>query len=344
MAVYEEKESYAASRAGGIGGTDCAAILGLSPWKRPIDIYAGKIAPADQPELDKECLTWGTLLEPIVRQRYALVNKVRVTAPESLALDFPRSRPWNDSTLVIGREPWMLGAPDGWIKEYQTGLEVKCSSRKSEEWGEEGTDQVPAHYLVQAAWYMAVCEASAWNFAVLFSGNKLAQYRVVRDMELEKELIESASAFWHDHVLRKIPPPIDESESYGRYLARKFSLGNGKIIRDPSREIVSWAEKMKQADEDVKEATDRKNLANNQLRALIGDYDKAQTPVGSVGWVRPKERQVTDYQALANDLRQEVSSDTWDASIAAHTKPRQDGAYLRSWWKKSSAKAEFGEY
>ena len=71
VAISEEKESYLASRQGGIGGTDAAAILGLSPWKRPIQIYEGKINPNAQPELDKELLWWGNALEPIVRGRYA---------------------------------------------------------------------------------------------------------------------------------------------------------------------------------------------------------------------------------------------------------------------------------
>ena len=133
--IYEEKESYATSRAGGIGGTDAAAILGLSPWKKPIDIYAGKVNPGAQPELDKECLYWGSALEPIVRGRYAQRFGVEVTAPADLASIFPNSKPWRDSTLVIGRFPLMLGAFDGWIRSANSGYEGKCSSRKGDEWG-----------------------------------------------------------------------------------------------------------------------------------------------------------------------------------------------------------------
>ena len=240
MAIYEEKESYAASRAGGIGGTDAAAIIGLSPWKRPIDIYAGKVDPQSVPELDKEPLFWGSALEPIVRERYAIRYGVQVAAPSELAPLFPRTRPWNDSTLIIGPEPWMLGAPDGWICAANAGLEVKCSGRRSEEWGDEGSDVIPAHYMVQAAWYMAVTAAKAWNFAVLFSGNTLQQFRVVRDPDLERDLITAASAFWHDCVLQRKEPPIDESDAYGKYLARKYSLNTGAVIENPSADILNF--------------------------------------------------------------------------------------------------------
>ena len=329
MAIYDEKESYAVSRAGGIGGTDAAAILGLSPWKRPIDIYAGKVNPQAQPELNKECLYWGSALEPIVRGRYAERFGVEVIAPDAIKTFFPNSRPWRDSTLVIGREPWMLGAPDGWINSVRNGLEVKCSSRKSEEWGDEGSDEVPAHYLVQVAWYMAVMDAPAWNFAVLFSGNSLSQYRVQRDMALERDIIEAARSFWHDNVLKQVEPLIDESESYGKYLARKFSLNSGAIIKNPSPELVEWAVKMKQADDEEKDAKERKTLANNQLRALVGEAQKAITPLGTIGWIRPSARYIVDYRALAEKYKL-----TQPEVLKEFTFERHDEPYLRAWWEK----------
>ena len=328
MAVYEAKESYATSRAGGIGGTDASAILGLSPWKRPIDIYAGKVNPGAQPELDKECLYWGSALEPIVRGRYAERFGVAVTAPADLAPIFPKSRPWRDSTLIEGSEPWMLGAPDGWMPSVNTGLEIKCASRKSDEWGPEGSDEVPAHYLVQAAWYTAVCNARGWNFGVLFSGNTLAQYRIERDPELEKNMIEACRSFWFDNVLKQVEPDIDESESYGRYLARRFSLNTGKVL-SPTPDILHWTSEMKTADDQEKEAKERKQLANNHLRVLVGDAQKCVTPLGTIGWVRPEEKDVTDFDAVGKEvgpLHPEI--------VKKHTAPKQGIAYLRSWWKK----------
>ena len=339
--IYEEKESYACSRSSGVGGTDASAILGLSPWKRPIDIYAGKINPQSIPELDKECLYWGSALEPIVRGRYAERFGVAVTAPADLASIFPQSRPWRDSTLVIGREPWMLGAPDGWIASANSGLEVKCSSRKGDEWGDEGSDAVPAHYFVQTSWYMAVCEAQGWNFATLFSGNKLEQFRIVRDLDFERDMIEACRAFWFDNVLKQIEPDIDESGSYAKYLARKFSLNTGLIIKDPGEDILQWTAKMKEAEEAENKAKEEKQLANNHLRALIGDAQKAITPLGSIGWVRPEKKEVTDWAEVGKKvgpLHPEV--------VTEFTAEEQRASYLRAWWSKKKDKvfAEAGEY
>jgi len=327
--IYEEKESYAASRSHGLGGTDCAAILGLSPWKRPIDIYAGKVNPGSLPELDKECLRWGNLLEPIVRQEYAARFNVDVVDPPNIRNHFGNYRDWNGNTLVVGKEPWMLGAPDGWMPSIGSGLEVKCSARKSQEWGEEGSEEIPAHYFVQASWYMAVCEAKGWNFAVLFSGNTLEQYHLDRDPIFEHDMIEAARAFWHDNVLKQVEPDIDESESYGKYLARKFSLGTENVIENPGPEILEHAALMKQADDAIKEAEERKQLANNHLRALIGDAKSAKTPLGTIGWIRPQKKDVTDWKGFGEELAPEFPN-----ILARHTAPKQNEPYLRSWWKK----------
>jgi putative phage-type endonuclease len=330
MSVYEEKESYAISRAGGIGGTDMAAILGLSPWKRPIDVYAAKVDPESVPEIDNEMLWWGRNLEPIVRRRYAERFGVTVAEPNHLAPFFTSCRSWGeDSTIITGKESWMLAAPDGWIPSVRSGLEVKCSGRKSSEWGDEGSEDVPAHYAVQAAWYAAVCDAAGWNFAVLFSGNTLQQYRITRDLELERDMITAARSFWHDNIQKRVEPAIDESESYGKYLARKFSLNTGAVISNPSPEILDWAAKMKLADNAEKEFAEIKREANNHLRALVGNAQKAMTPLGSIGWVRPEMKDVTDWAEVGKQLG--VYS---PEVVAKFTKPRQNEAYLRAWWKK----------
>lgn len=328
MSIYEERESYAVSRAGGLGGTDAAAILNLSPWKKPIDIYAGKVDPKNQPELDNEMLFWGSALEPVVRGRYGVRYGAQVVEPKDIGLFFSNSRPWNDSTLVIGKEDWMLGAPDGWIAADHEGLEIKCSSRRGDEWGAELSDEVPAHYLIQVAWYMAVLDAPAWNFGVLFSGNKLERFRVRRDMDLERVMVEACRAFWHDNVLKKIEPPIDESASYGRYLARKFSLSTGNIIKNPSLELTEAAMNLKTAQDAVKEAEAAEQLRKNQLAALLADADAALTPFGKVAWMRPAPRRSTDWKAVTEEAN--VPEDV----IAKHTKESPVTPYVRGYWKK----------
>jgi predicted phage-related endonuclease len=326
---------------GGVGGSDVAAIVGLNPYRRPIDVWEAKVHPEQVPELDKECLWFGNALEPVIRGRYAIRQGIEVIDPVNIADYFPNSRSWNDQTIVTGRYPWMLGTGDGWIPAATEGLEIKNIGRKGEEWGADGTDEIPAVYTCQTMWYTDIHSAKGWRVAPLFSGNTLGSYYVPRDEQLMKDLRDAVGDFWSSYVVPKIEPPIDESENYGKYLARKFSLSTGNVIKNPSLDVVEWAIKMKTADDEEKAAADRKRLANNHLRALVGDAQKAIVKgVGTVGWIRPEEKQVVDDKAALAALvplyeeARAADAITADEVLAKYTSPKKNDAYLRGWWSK----------
>ena len=333
MATVEERESWLSSRVGGLGGSDLPAILGLSSFKTPIEVWESKVHPESVAEIDKECLWFGNELEPIIRKRYAMVFGVDVVAPASIGRYFPNSRQFKDQTIVVGRESWMLGTADGWIPSDNCGLEIKNVGRRDKsEWGEDGSEDIPAMYFTQSHWYCDIHGAKAWNVAPLFSGNTLGHYQVRFDPQLAKDMYETARAFWFDFIVPKVEPPIDHTESYGRYLAKRFSLNTGKVIgpHDPNYpEILKWTAEMKSADDREKEAGEQKQLANNQLRALVGDAQKAVTPFGTVGWVRPEKKDVTDWAEVGKKvgtLHPEV--------VKELTHEEQRTVFLRAWYKK----------
>jgi predicted phage-related endonuclease len=240
----------------------------------------------------------------------------------------------------------MIGMPDGFMPSVQTGLEIKTAARRSNEWGRDGGDEIPVQYLLQVVYYMAITNAPAWNFAVLFSGSDLQQFRIVRDLDLERDTIEVCRQFWEEFVLKGVEPPIDQTVSYGSYLARKFSLNTGLIIKDPGPEILDWTAKMKEAEDAEKQAAEKKQLANNHLRALVGDAQKAITPLGTVGWVRPEEHNATNYKTAFEVLSVKCPGPEVVQALNEATEPRQTSAYLRAWWfkKKDKVFAEAGEF
>jgi putative phage-type endonuclease len=341
MATYEEVESFSSARMGGVGGSDVAAIVGLSPYRRPIDVWESKVRPEQVPELDKECLWFGNALEPVIRGRYAIRNEIEVVEPSEIGKYFPNSKAWNNQTIVVGRYPWMLGTADGWAPALVEGVEIKNIGRKTDEWGEPDTDEIPAMYCVQTHWYIDIHSAKGWRVAPLFSGNTLGSYRIPRDEQLMKDLRDAVGDFWTSYVVPKKEPPIDESENYGKYLARKFSLSTGNVIKNPSIDLVEWALKMKHADDEESAAADRKREANNHLRALVGDAKNAAIKnIGTVGWIRPEEELVTDWTAVASQLSslydEARAADAVTAAeiVAKHTKPKKNEPYLRAWWSR----------
>jgi predicted phage-related endonuclease len=97
---------------------------------------------------------------------------------------------------------------------------------KSKDWGEEGTDQLPESYLIQSAWYAAVCDVPKVDIAVLIGGQDFRIYTYHRNKEFEDKLIKIACNFWYNHIEKRIPPKCSS-------LADTFNLfpvGNHKEL------------------------------------------------------------------------------------------------------------------
>jgi len=197
------RNEWLQERRKGIGGSDVAAILGMSKWKTPLDVYLDKTGQlADTP--DNAPMLWGRNLEPVVRQHYSDVTGRTVRVPNEI--------------LRHPEYEFMLANLDGVTNDGRV-LEVK-TARTGDEWGEEGTDQVPAQYLLQVQHYMAVTGMPVADVAVLIGGQDFRLYHVEEDPELHGILIEREGEFWNHHVIAGVPPePVtytDMIASYGR--------------------------------------------------------------------------------------------------------------------------------
>ncbi len=62
------------SRPHGLGGTDIAAVLGLSPFKTPLQLWAEKVGHSSFEQKDALHLRYGQHLEPFVAAEYELMT------------------------------------------------------------------------------------------------------------------------------------------------------------------------------------------------------------------------------------------------------------------------------
>lgn len=206
-----------------IGGSDAAAVLGISPWTTPLQLYrrlAGEAAPAetDLEELS-EAVRWGNLLEPVVAERYAEVTGRKVRRePRRL-----RHKVHAMLTAHIDRR----------TDDPERILEVK-TARYGRDWGAEGTDEVPPHYVAQCMHYLAVTGAKVCDLAVLIAGSDFRVYPIERDEAVVSQLIERELEFW-DRVQRRDPPdPLTNAEAAGRWLPviGKTLVASPTLLRD----------------------------------------------------------------------------------------------------------------
>jgi len=216
------REEFLRRRRSGIGGSDIAAVCGLSPWRSPLDVYCDKIGEGaveeePMPTGSRRALYWGAVLEEPIAKAYSLVTGRRVVRYSRLLRN--PAAPWeigDIDRLVIDDGAKIAAKPRGEII-CRRGLEIKTARVRGDEWGEEGSDKIPLWYLAQVQWYMALAPSiEVFDVVVLFGGSDLAIFTVDREPVLIEMLAEVGARFWKDHVERRVPPPPRTVEEAAR--------------------------------------------------------------------------------------------------------------------------------
>jgi predicted phage-related endonuclease len=263
----------------------------MSPWKNAMDVWLEKTGrtPEAAPDPDKEFLLHlGTQLEPVIAALYERATGRRLVVPRPKVWEHPN-------------HPELIGTPDRFVATHGPGalpwrgLELKTESSYSDAFGEPGTDQVPQHYLIQCAHYMAVCDRDVWDIALLHAGSKFAIYTIERDEELEKMMLEQLLEWWAEHVVADRPPAIDGSETWKRFLHARFpeNILPIETIEPGAERFVDELRNIR-VGEKVLEAM-RAEL-ENKLKAVIQDREGVTSRFGKITWRKTKDSIHTDWE------------------------------------------------
>lgn len=204
--LVQDSPEWHEQRRRGVGASDVAAILGLSPWTTPLAVYEQKMGVPNQ--IDENLAWFGHALEPVIA--------------DWVAAKHPEVGPIFDGFSARSLQwPWLTAAPDrtsswpGTLSPQGAELhpvEIKTSSAFSRGTWEAG---VPLYYAAQVQAQMAVLGAPRGWLAVLHGGNDPELYPIERDEEfIQDELVPRTRAFWEDHVLAQVPPePMTTGEA-----------------------------------------------------------------------------------------------------------------------------------
>ncbi|MED1881236.1 hypothetical protein EDM54_02485 [Brevibacillus borstelensis] len=279
-----DRELWLQYRRKGIGGSDAAAIAGLSKWKSPVAVYLEKIGQTPPEENQSEAAYFGTILEDVVAQEFTRRTGQKVKRRNAI--------------LQHPDYPFMLANVDRLIVGERVGLECKTASEylKSEWEGEE----IPAPYLLQCQHYMAVTGYDAWWIAVLIGGNKFVYKKIERDEEIIQFLIGLESDFWNNHVVPQVPPMVDGTEASTELLKKMYPVAvAGSEIHLPSDAellITEW----EVAKANLKTAEERVTELENRLKALLGENEVGVSRTHVVTW-RTVTSERVDSKRLAKE-------------------------------------------
>ena len=279
-----------AARATGIGASEVAPVLGIVPGA--IDVYARKVGEA--PDFEGNDMTeFGHRIEDVIGDGYVARHPgIRIYKPGTLR---HRQHEWALATPDRVVAPPGLGRPAR--EDWRDLLEIKTVFFSGGDYGEAGTGEIPEKHLVQVAWQMAVADMPHATLVALVNGS-YREYPVKRDPELEGLLLQAVEKFWVDHVLARVPPPIDGSDAYEAYLRRRHPKDVSPAIpaTPEAEEVVRW---LREAKEAKAQAEQMEADAKQQLLALIGDAAGVE---GLCSFKANKDSTKIDWEGIAKVL------------------------------------------
>jgi putative phage-type endonuclease len=269
-------EDWLEQRKSGIGGSDVAALCGLSPWKTPLQLYMDKIGELPPTE-ENEAMYWGNTLEDIVAQEFAKRTGKKVRRCNSI--------------LRSKKHSFMLANIDRDIVGEDALLEVKTSGA-FKNW-----DNVPEEYMLQIQHYMAVTGYKKAYLAVLIGGNKYKQFEIDRDDALIDTIILAESKFW-DNVVNRIPPDISSGD--GELIAKMFPEANGNVIT-LGEDIEQVVSDYNTISKNLKILEDQKEELSNKIKIAIGSNEIGLLPAYQVKYSNVTKESL-DTKALKSGL------------------------------------------
>lgn len=282
--IRADPERWLTERSTGIGASEIAAVLGISPWDSPFSLYwRKKLGSRTEPN---EAMEWGLRHEATILGKFAENHPNLSLTPGGL-YRHPEHR-------------WMLATPDGLAHDHPvTDREPTCSpcvpelvqvktTSSWDGWGTPGTDQIPTYYAAQVQQEMTVLGARRCWVPVLRNGNSYREYLVGWD-PADADLIVTTGARFMRQLSDGVPPSLDGTAATTTALKALHPSVVDEVVTIPQR----LADQYRVRRDLLADAQAALTEVENQIRGLLGDAKTA-----TAGGVRVAQRSVYDQTRI----------------------------------------------
>lgn len=279
---YQNHDEWLELRKSGIGGSDAAAVIGLSPYKAAYDVYADKLGLVPPVE-DNEAMRLGRDLEEYIASRFceAAGKKVR-----------------RRNYMLRNHEyPFAIADIDREIVGERAGLECKTTNILNLKRYKNG--DFPEEYYTQCVHYLMVTGFDRWYLAVYIFGKGLEIFVIDRDEDEIKALADRERDFWKNNILKKQPPAFTGLSSEDRTLNALYPESNsGKV------DLMPFANELRQytsRKEMIKQLTAQNKAVEQSIKEYMQTAAQADTDGYKVTW-KEQTRSSWDVDKLIKDF------------------------------------------
>ena len=248
-----------------ITASKVASVVCKSPWTSKFALHAEMTGRYEADPINPAVLEAGNLLEPAVADWFQLHNP---------GVEVRECKKRNTPVWWVDKDNADFAAtPDRILVDKASGevtalLEIK-TARVASEWGEEGTDEIPEHYRLQALWQMKCTGVKTVIFAVLHAGLRFATYRVDWSYADVAWLTAEAEVFMKSVRTGNTPDYREEPGAFSTYEVLRYYFpecnGEAVMLSDDLVYRTRRAKRLKRL------AARAENIVETELTAVMGN-------------------------------------------------------------------------
>ena len=186
----KDHAEWLAEREKGIGASDVAAILGLSPWETPFSLWLKKTHQVE-PEPENEAMLMGHMLEEVVVKRWEMETGEKAIKASAA-----------DIIYVHSEHDFLRATPDRVIRGRKKILECKTTVTQIDQ------EDLPIHWVCQVQYQMYVTGIHEADLAWLVSGRYFGYAHIPYDEDFANFIAEKVAEFWNDCVIGGKEPDL----------------------------------------------------------------------------------------------------------------------------------------
>lgn len=261
---------WLAARRRGVTASEIPVVMGLSPYSSPYALYHQKLGTLPAPE-ETDAMALGKHMESFVAAKFAERRPGFAVTGNGGDLFAHPDRPWQMATpdRLVCDCPGSGNA--GAVPCVQPLAVLECKiDGGSDEWGEDGTDEIPVHYRCQLLWQMDVIGVGTGYLAsLLWHRRQVRVYELTLDEQAraDLELMRLEADCFRDRLLYRDEPDVDWRPATRSALTTLHSGLDDAEVTISRRLAISYRAAVKR----FKEAERRKDEMTNRLLAALGD-------------------------------------------------------------------------
>lgn len=207
MIIYETREAWLRGRAGRIGGSEAASLVGRNPWRTNVELWEEKTGLTVPEDISNSpYVKYGSDAEQYLRGLFAL--------------DFPQYKvEYVENNMWLNdKYPFAHASLDGWTHDEQGRLgilEIKTTNIVNPAQKAKWDNRIPDNYYCQVCWYMGILEADYADLKAQLKWGGDSPFLVTKhyhmersDMEGDIKFLLEKGAEFAELVRKGVRPPL----------------------------------------------------------------------------------------------------------------------------------------